>query len=287
VKKVIFAAAGVFLSMAAGAWAAADDYRDTLPDWLYPLREAVYEQELNADEIFPLYKAAFEQADALSGIDRLNMRSRCDYLMGRAYQYYKIKDKAIEHYERACADAKAALDEQKTALGWTNYAESLSQQCALKSVWWVMLNGTDVEKFARNALELNPKEVKAQYLIASRWVYAPAPFSDIEKGIKMMRDILEGAGELEKMEKDDLFNVWTALAYGYTRDKKTAQALDCIERALSVYPSNKFVGIELKLHALKGGELNLKETNRPSLTKGKAESASGTVGIELKAELSK
>ncbi|MDR3301017.1 MAG: hypothetical protein LBT01_00610 [Spirochaetaceae bacterium] len=243
-KKIILASWGLFLSIVTVVGAA--DYQDTLPDWLFPLREAVYEQQLTADEIFPLYKTAFEQADALSGIDRLNMRSRCDYLMGRAYQYYKITDKAIEHYERACADAKKALDAQKTSLGWTNYAESLSQQCAIKSVWWVMLNGTDVEKFAQNALNLNPKEVKAQYLIASRWVYAPAPFADVDKGIKMMEDILVASNMMEKMEKDDLFNVYTALAYGYTRDKKKAEALEWIERALSVYPSNKFVGVELK-----------------------------------------
>ncbi|MDR3325647.1 MAG: hypothetical protein LBS82_06675 [Spirochaetaceae bacterium] len=229
---------------AAADWAAdVALYTDELPEWLVPLREAVYEQRLAAGEVVPIYRAAFERADGLPGAGRLDMRSRCDYLMGRAYQYFKIKDKAIEHYERAVADAVTSLEAQGSAIGWTNRAESLSQLCALKSTWWVMMNGTDVEKFAREALRFNPKNAKAQYLIASRWVYAPRPFNDIDKGVKMMRDILDGGNELEK---DDLFNVYTALAYGHVKDNKKAEALHWIDKALSVYPSNQFVGVELK-----------------------------------------
>jgi tetratricopeptide (TPR) repeat protein len=223
-------------------------YVDELPEWLAGLREAVYEQRLSADEVFPIYKAAFEKADGLpDGDGRLDMRSRCDYLMGRAYQYYKIKDKAIEHYERAVADAIKSLEAHKTSIGWTNRAESVSQLCALKSTWWVMMNGTDVEEFALEALRFNPKNAKALYLIASRWVYAPRPFNDIDKGVKMMRDILDGDND---MEKDDLFNVYTALAYGYAKDKKKTEALYWIDKALSVYPSNQFVGVELKAELL-------------------------------------
>jgi hypothetical protein len=38
----------------------------------------------------------------------------------------------------------------------------------------------------------------------------------------------------------------------------------------------------MKLPALKGGELNLKETNRPSLIKGKAETACGGFNQSLR-----
>jgi tetratricopeptide (TPR) repeat protein len=247
----LFSKAIVFLSLffMVQAIGAAELYHDTLPVWLLPLREALYEQTLGPDEVQPLFEAALAEADKLSGAEKLNARSCAEYLMARVYQYYKINDKALALYQRGYDDAKAALDldktqkNQKTAEGWTNLGENLSQLCTLKSTIWVMAHGLDVEKNAKNALALNPRDAKAQYLIASRWVYAPKPFNDIDKGIVMMKEMLDGAYDLEK---DDLFNVYSSLGYAYIQAKNKNAAREWIDKALSVYPTNKFASIELR-----------------------------------------
>jgi tetratricopeptide (TPR) repeat protein len=243
-KGVFLRTAGIlFLIFLMRVEVRADDYHDSLPPWLIPLREAVYEQTLGINEAEALFTAALAEADKLSGIDKFNMRSQCEYLMGRVYQYYKNKDKALAIYQKGYDDAKKALDKQETAEGWVNRGENLSQLCALKGNWYAMTNGLDVGKFAENALTLNPRAAKARYLIASRWVYAPKPFNDIDKGIKMMKDMLGGAYDLEK---DDLFNIYISIAYAYIQDKNKNAAREWIDKALSVYPTNKFGGVELK-----------------------------------------
>jgi hypothetical protein len=106
-----------------------------------------------------------------------------------------------------------------------------------------MVHGLDVGKFAENALRLNPRSAAARHIIASRWVYAPAPFGDPAKGITLMKELLSGNYSLEK---DDLFNIYTALAYASMREKNSAELRIWADRALSVYPTNKFVQEELK-----------------------------------------
>jgi tetratricopeptide (TPR) repeat protein len=221
----------------------ADAYHDTLPQWLIPLRDAVYEQSLGVNGAYPLFEMALAEAEKLSGADKFNMRSRCEYLIARVYQYNKNKDKALEFYQKGYDDAKRALDEQKTAAGWTNLGINLSQLCTLKSTVWVMAHGLDVEKNAKNALALDPRNAKARFLVAARWVYAPKPFYDLDKGVTMMKDMLEGAYDLER---DDLFNVYSAIAYAYIQAKNKNAAREWLDKSLTVFPTNKYAGEELK-----------------------------------------
>jgi Tfp pilus assembly protein PilF len=73
-------------------------------------------------------------------------------------------------------------------------------------------------------------------MVAARWVYAPPPFHNYKKGIEMMEAILtEG-----DMEKDDRFNVHISIGYAYIQQKKYADARPWIDKALEIYPSNKF-----------------------------------------------
>ncbi|MDR2211822.1 MAG: hypothetical protein LBO65_10235 [Spirochaetaceae bacterium] len=221
----------------------AQNYRDRLPPWLLKLRDAVYEQVLRAEQIYPLYANAKDMAAAeLSGIEQRNALSRCEYLMGRAYQYFSQNVKAIECYQRGLETAEQSLSLGGSAEGWTLRSSNLSQLCTLRSTAWAIAHGLDVSKFAENALKINPRDAAARHIVASRWVYAPAPFNDTKKGIAMMKEILSGNYALQK---DDLFNVYTALAYGYAREKNDAEARVWIGKALAIYPTNKFVKDEL------------------------------------------
>ena len=220
---MVFVSAGVFAQ--------------SLPDWFIPLREAVYEQKLKADEIVPVYREVSDRARReLSGEALYVMLSRCEYMMGRAYQYEERKEEAAARYAEGMSWAEKALAVRPSAEAWQMRAENLSQSCAVRSAAYAMANGLNVEKYAKNALALNSRNAAAQHMIAARWVYAPSPFHNYRRGIDMMNDILTGGDT----HRDDLFNVYLAIGYAYVQQKKYADARPWLIKALEVYPTNKF-----------------------------------------------
>jgi len=228
-KRLMLAA--LLSALCFGMWA------ESLPEWIVPLREALYEQKLNADQIKPIYFAALNASKTnAKGVELDLALSRCEYFMGRAFQYYKRNNEAFARYLDGIKLAEKALEATPSAEAWVMRAENLSQSCAVGSVAYAMSNGLDVEKFAKNALALNSRNAAAQYLVAARWVYAPSPFSNLKKGIDMMTDILKNGD----MDKDDLFNVNLAIGYAYIQQKKYSDARPWLLKALEVYPSNKY-----------------------------------------------
>jgi len=216
---------------------------ETLPEWFIPLREAIYEQQLTADEIAPLYRDVSNKAKmSLSGATQYIMLSRCEYMMGRAYQYEEKKDEAAAHFSEGITWAEKAIEAQASAEAWQMMAENISQSCAVRSVSYAMANGLKVEKYAKNALAIDSKNAAAQIMIAARWVYAPSPFHNYKKGIEMMSAI---PGE-SNMEKDDMFNVYLAIGYAYLQQKKYTEAKSWLSKSLEVYPANKYVQTLLK-----------------------------------------
>jgi tetratricopeptide (TPR) repeat protein len=221
----------LFTAFCVGLWS------ENLQEWLIPLREAVYEQKLNVDEIRPLYFAAKTASNAnLSGSVLDLALSRCEYFMGRAFQDKKRNDEAFARYQDGIKLAEKSLSAAASAEAWVMRAENLSQSCAVGKVSYAIANGLNVEKFAKNALALNSRNAAAQIIIAARWVYAPAPFNDLKKGIEMMMAVLDKGD----MEKDDRFNVNYAIAYAYVQQKKYADARPWLLKSLEIYPSNKY-----------------------------------------------
>jgi tetratricopeptide (TPR) repeat protein len=213
-------------------------YADPPPDFYLPLRDAVYEQDLKADEIFFLYRTVKAQAErTLAGAEQFIVLSRCEYMMGRAYQYEERKNEAAARYEEGMRWAEKALESGAGAEGWQLLAENISQSCAVRTAAYAMANGLKVERYAKNALELDTRNAAAQYLLAARWVYAPSPFNNFRKGIQMMEDILTN-GDLQK---DDIFNVYSSIGYAYTQQKKYTEAKPWFLKSLEVYPTNKYV----------------------------------------------
>ncbi|MFP3088706.1 tetratricopeptide repeat protein [Treponema sp. TIM-1] len=215
-------------------------YAESLPDWFLPLREAIYEQNLKADAVAPLYREVKRRAEeSLSGQQLYLMLSRCEYMMGRVYLYDTRKDEALARFEEGIALAQRSLDMAASPEGWVMLAENLSQSCTIKSVGYVMQNGPNVERYAKEALALDPGNTAAQFLIASRWVYAPSPFNNLKRGIQMMEDILNNFET--RLQKDDRFNVYSAIGYAYLKQKKNQEAKTWFQRSLAVYPTNQYV----------------------------------------------
>ena len=208
-----------------------------LQEWIVPLREALYEQKLTAAEIKPIYQAALADSKKnCSGAALDTALSRCEYLMGRALHYEKKNDEARAHYREGIKLAEKANAASPGAEAWLLRSENLSQDCSIGPWTYTVANGLDVEKFAKNALSLNNRNAAAQYIVAARWVFAPKPFADHEKGIKMMKEIPKNGD----MEKDDSFNVYLAIGYGYIQQKKFDEARPWILKSLEIYPSNQY-----------------------------------------------
>jgi len=210
----------------------------TLPEWYIPLREAIYEQQLSANEIAPMYREISARArTSLYGAPQLIMLSRCEYMMGRAYLFEERKDEAAARFSDGMDYAQRALDIQESAEAWVMLAENLSQSCVVRSVAFAMANGLNVEKYSKNALAINRRNAAASIMVASRWVYAPSPFHNYRRGIEMMSAVLTECD----MEKDDMFNVYSAIGYAYVQLRNSAQARTWLTRALEIYPTNRYV----------------------------------------------
>jgi tetratricopeptide (TPR) repeat protein len=208
------------------------------PGYFLSLRDAVYAQELRADEIVSLYREALEEArGSLAGSELYTMLSRCEYMMGRAYQYEERKDEAAARYTEGMAWAEKVLEAGESAAAWQMLAENISQSCAVRTVSYALTNGLKVERYAKNALELDPRNAAALYMAAARWVFAPPPFNNYKKGIEMMEDIISHGN----MEQDDRFNVYSAIGYAYFQQKKYAEARPWFLKSLELYPTNKYV----------------------------------------------
>jgi tetratricopeptide (TPR) repeat protein len=210
-----------------------------IPDWFTPLRDAVYEQRLKADEILPLFRETEKRAEtSLAGGEQYIMLSRCEYMMGRAYQYEERKKEAAARYERGIAWAEKSLDVGAGAEGWRMLAENIAQSCAVRPPSYAMVHGLKVEGYAKSALTLDAQNGAALYLLAARSVYAPPPFNDLPRGIRMLEEILAAGNRLSR---DDLFNVYSAIGYAWIKQKKYAQARPWLEKSLDLYPTNRFV----------------------------------------------
>jgi tetratricopeptide (TPR) repeat protein len=211
---------------------------EILPEWYIPLREAIYEQQLTADEIVPIYREISGRArNSLSGVAQFIALSRCEYMMGRAYLYEERKNEAAARFSDGMNFAQRALDIQESAEAWVMLAENLSQSCVVRSVSFAMANGLNVERYARNALAINSRNAAARIMIASRWVYAPSPLNNYRRGIEMMSAILNECD----MEKDDMFNIYSAIGYAYVQLRNSAQARLWLARSLEIYPTNRYV----------------------------------------------
>jgi len=211
---------------------------ETLPEWFIPLREAIYEQKLKADEIVPIYQQISDRArNSLSGSSQYIMLSRCEYMMGRAYQFEDKKSEAAAHYSEGINYAERALQIQESAEAWVMMAENISQSCVVRTTSYAIANGLKVEQYAKKALAIDSKNAAAQILIAARWVYAPSPFHNYKKGIEMLNAIPNES----VMEKDDTFNVYSALGYVYIQQKNNSQARSWLVKSLEIYPTNKYV----------------------------------------------
>ena len=219
------------------------------PGWFTPLRDAVYGNAGDAAYIARLGSEVVERAkQELNGTELFNMLSYCEFLIAKTYMAEKNDEQAERHLQRGFDYADSSVKDNPTAEGYRMMAENISQLCTLKSTAWVIANGLKVEQYAKKGLTHDKRNAACSFLIAARWVYAPAPFHNINKGINEMKKILSGSYD---PQKEDYFNIYYSIAYAYNRNKKPDEAKSWLEKALDIYPENK------DALSLKGGRVRI------------------------------
>jgi len=213
-------------------------WAENVPEWQLPLKNAVFEHVLNSSQIRALYNDAVSAAGReLSGVELDLALSSCEQLMGQALLDEQKNEEARPYFVNGLSLAQKALAARESAEGWVLAAENLSRLCQIGPWTYTVANGLNVEKWANNALILNPRNALAQYIIASRWVFAPGLLGNIRKGIDMMRAIFNNAD----MDVYDHFNVNSAIGYGYVHWKRPAEARPWLLKARELFPANRYV----------------------------------------------
>lgn len=237
--KKVFIYLQIFLFSIVSLFARVDN-KNILWDEYLTLRDYVYNSEYKAEKLVPFYKQARKSAEVLFEDDSLYIAySRCEYIMGRAYSYEKNKEKAGEYYDAGVEYVQKALEMEESGTAYLMYGENVSQNCSVKPVSYAISKGTKVGGFAKKVLEIDPNNGAAHYMKLAQYIYAPTPFHNYGKGIKEMKKLLEQPGL--RMEKDDLFNITSAIGYGYMGKKDYDQAIEWLEKSLEYYPNNKYV----------------------------------------------
>lgn len=213
---------------------------DILWDEYIVLRDSMYNGEYTADGLLPLYDEAVAAAKVHFSDDALLVAlSRCEYIMGRAYSYEENKDAAGDRYDAGDAYAEQALDIRESATAHLMRGENISQNCSVKPVSYALTHGTKVGGLAKKVLKLDENYGAAMYLQSAQNIYAPSPFHNHKKGIKQMQEILNDSSV--RLGKDDIFNLTSAIGYGFMQRKEVDSAREWFQKALEVYPGNKYV----------------------------------------------
>lgn len=235
------------------------------------LRDAMYLQQIDDAALHRLYRITLADLGDLGLGERelLYRKSQAAYYMARGYQsletvqavldqyedlrrgrfkrmqksFYNL-DEIIRLFEESMALAESYLEKGRDARGVRLYAESLSQLSTLKTLGFLMSNGTKIQPLAEEAVELDSGEIKAHLLIASRYVYSPGIWGgNPDRGIAMLEEIFR----MDDLDREDEHNINVGIGFAHTMAKRWNEALPYFSRAQSIYPGNIYTAGMIEL----------------------------------------
>ena len=210
------------------------------PAWFIPLRDAVYEQGLASNEVLPIYNRVKSEAEAISSeVERYIILARIENLMGQIYQWEGRNTEAAAYYEQGESYAQSALNLQHTSEAWYVHAESIALQCDVKGFAYQVANGMRFVNSANRAINFDPHNAAAKYLLAAMYAFPNPPFRNLRRAQNQLEEIIKNDNEY--MSKDTRFNVYYAMGVVNQKQRKPTDARIWFERALSLYPTNKDV----------------------------------------------
>lgn len=239
-------------------------------------RDAMYMQQIDDASLYRMYRITLADLGDLELNDRelLFRKAEAAFYMARGYQaldsvqevlaqdiylrkgkfkkmqksYAKL-DEIVALYEESMTLSEAYLAGGRDARGVRLYTEALSQTTTLKTLGYLMSNGTKIQPLAEEAVELDPREIKAHMLLASRYIYSPGIWGgDPDKGIAMMEEIIAIGG----LDREDEHNVNVGIGFAHTMAERWDEAVPFFRKALAIYPGNIYATAMLEL-SISGG----------------------------------
>jgi tetratricopeptide (TPR) repeat protein len=211
----------------------------TLPHSFYAFRDAVYMQNTSTVQIVRLYTAAREEIEqTLDGAARYIALSRCAYLAGITFQAEGRKAEAAAYYDEGIAWAEDSLSLMPTSEGYQYLAANIALSCWVRPLSYALTHIGKVDDNAEKALALDPQNLAARYIIAAKYIQAPWPVGNMKKGASLLREIVNQ--DTGSVEKEDLCNIYLAMAVVCQKEKKTDEERIWQGKVLALYPSNRF-----------------------------------------------
>jgi tetratricopeptide (TPR) repeat protein len=219
-------------------------YAAPFPESFCMFRETVYMQSTSLLEVMRLYTQAKEDIKkTFAGVDLYTALSRCEYLMGLSFQIEGKKKEAAAFFEQGIAWAEESLSLRPTSEGYRLLGTNISLLCGARHSYGIS-HFSSIEENANKAIDLDPQNLTAYYLIAAKYVAAPWPFGNTRKGASLLEDITRQ--NIEVMEKEDRFNLYLMLELASIKLKRKEDARMWHEKAASLYPTNNFISVLLK-----------------------------------------
>ena len=134
-----------------------------------------------------------------------------------------LKDKAIQYFDKTIEKCKNILQNHEIPQVYVLYADSISQNCALKPKSYAISQGPKIKTMAKKALDLDPTYGTAYFLTNTQNIFTPPPFGNLEEGMKALIPLLDK--NIYRMDKADYYNAFTARGFGYLEkgDKEQAE----------------------------------------------------------------
>jgi tetratricopeptide (TPR) repeat protein len=190
-----------------------------------------------------MYTEAKKKAvESYSGYHLYILLSRCEYVMGLFFRYEGQNGEAAAFYERGIEWAEKSLAEYPSSEAYQVLATNIALACQVKPLLYQVANVNNIGKYAKNALELDPRNVIAGYLLAVPYIYSPAPFCNPGKGLQMLEELIrDNTSILPQLSKECRYNLYSAMAMAHHKLKRQEEARLYLAKALEVYPTNKYV----------------------------------------------
>ena len=232
-NAVFFIISCVFLLLPPAA------YAQVFPNSFISFRDTVYMQNKTLLETMRLYTAAKHEIENLfTGADLYLALARCEYLMGLSFRTDGRNSEAAAYFEQGIAWAEDSLGMRPSSEGYRILGTNIAFLCEVRRAYGFKNIGK-IEENAKKALELDPDNLAAKYLIAARYVTAPWPLADVKKGAAVLEEVI--SQNYLTMDKEDLFNLYLMLEVASLKQKKNNEAKIWREKGSELYPTNDFI----------------------------------------------
>ena len=210
------------------------------PDGYYALRDDMYNFARTPKELEEAFNVYVQEAKSMLSGYALNVAlARYEYILGRAYAYDGQNEKAALHFDAGMDYAEKALAENYAIPAQLIYAENVSANCAVRPFSWVLLWGAKALSFSKAILNADATNGAAFYMQYAKDIFEPSPCKNYKRGIKEMTELLDTPTIV--LDIDDRFNILSAIGYAHLQLKNKEEAKIWLEKALEIYPGNKFV----------------------------------------------